>query len=546
MSKTFPVETYARPTRIAVYSLAWAAALSVVLVFIKIAWVTEDAYIIFRSVEQLFAGNGPRWNPHERVQAFTSPLWFAYLSVFRMFSSNVVVNAILASAFLFLPTLWLIRRLVGDPLKWLVTMLLLVSSIGFFDYTTSGLENPLAYLLIVSFLLWYHRLFATGSSTEPGRSVVCLLACSGLLVVCRHDLATLIAAPVGFALWRHRASLSKRQWAVGIAAAAGPLLIWSSFALIYYGTPLPNSAYAKLGAGIPQIDLIRRGLGYLGACLRGDTVTVVVMLVGAVWLSVRGPGWRRWIAAGVALNLAYVVAVAGDFMLGRFLSFGFLASVVSTVAAIDTTATRGRTALVSVAMGAVVYMFGFPNTPVSSPLEYRKKHQHHLDVAHERGVYAEGALVQYLRKRHPIFPDHEWARSGFMAREQEERYVERTSIGYFGYWAGCDIIIVDALAMTDPLLARLPIDRRVAWRIGHFTRRIPRGYRESILTDTEEIVNPGINEYYRHLKVITQGRIFTRERFRTIVAMNTGAYNHLLADARRQLMHGDDSRDWEE
>ena len=45
-------------------------------IFVKNAWVAEDAYIVFRSVEQLFAGNGPVWNPHERVQAFTSPLWF--------------------------------------------------------------------------------------------------------------------------------------------------------------------------------------------------------------------------------------------------------------------------------------------------------------------------------------------------------------------------------------------------------------------------------------------------------------------------------------
>ena len=38
--------------------------------FIRNACVTEDAYIIFRSVEQLFAGNGAE--PNERVQAFTS------------------------------------------------------------------------------------------------------------------------------------------------------------------------------------------------------------------------------------------------------------------------------------------------------------------------------------------------------------------------------------------------------------------------------------------------------------------------------------------
>ena len=36
------------------------------LVFFKNAWVADDAYIAFRSVEQLFAGHGPRWNMDER------------------------------------------------------------------------------------------------------------------------------------------------------------------------------------------------------------------------------------------------------------------------------------------------------------------------------------------------------------------------------------------------------------------------------------------------------------------------------------------------
>ena len=36
-------------------------------VFFKNAWVSDDAYILFRSLDQLLSGHGPRWNPHERV-----------------------------------------------------------------------------------------------------------------------------------------------------------------------------------------------------------------------------------------------------------------------------------------------------------------------------------------------------------------------------------------------------------------------------------------------------------------------------------------------
>ena len=57
---------------------SWAPGLLGVTIFSYVfaqnAWISEDAYITLRSVEQLMAGNGPRWNPHERVQVFTHPL----------------------------------------------------------------------------------------------------------------------------------------------------------------------------------------------------------------------------------------------------------------------------------------------------------------------------------------------------------------------------------------------------------------------------------------------------------------------------------------
>ena len=44
------------------------------LVFLKNAWVCEDAFINFRSLDQLFAGNGPNWNGDVRAQVYTNML----------------------------------------------------------------------------------------------------------------------------------------------------------------------------------------------------------------------------------------------------------------------------------------------------------------------------------------------------------------------------------------------------------------------------------------------------------------------------------------
>src|SRR5437867_3531622 len=46
-----------------------------VLVLVRTAWICDDAYINFRTIDNLLHGNGLRWNPAERVQAFTDPLW---------------------------------------------------------------------------------------------------------------------------------------------------------------------------------------------------------------------------------------------------------------------------------------------------------------------------------------------------------------------------------------------------------------------------------------------------------------------------------------
>ncbi|KAB2966015.1 MAG: hypothetical protein F9K18_06090, partial [Thermoanaerobaculia bacterium] len=56
-------------TLVAAYSWVWY----------RNAWLTDDAFITFRTIEQFLAGNGLRFNVHERVQSFTHPLWLALL-----------------------------------------------------------------------------------------------------------------------------------------------------------------------------------------------------------------------------------------------------------------------------------------------------------------------------------------------------------------------------------------------------------------------------------------------------------------------------------
>ena len=44
-------------------------------VVLQSAWLCDDAYITYRTVDNFVSGLGLRWNPIERVQAYTHPLW---------------------------------------------------------------------------------------------------------------------------------------------------------------------------------------------------------------------------------------------------------------------------------------------------------------------------------------------------------------------------------------------------------------------------------------------------------------------------------------
>ena len=49
-------------------------------VFLANAWLGDDAYITFRVVWNVVHGYGPVFNPGERVQAYTHPLWMLVMT----------------------------------------------------------------------------------------------------------------------------------------------------------------------------------------------------------------------------------------------------------------------------------------------------------------------------------------------------------------------------------------------------------------------------------------------------------------------------------
>ena len=124
-------------------------------------------------------------------------------------------------------------------------------------------------------------------------------------------------------------------------------------------------------------------------------------------------------------------------------------------------------------------------------------------------------------------PTHHWAEDGREAGSKGPCLAVESAVGYFGYYSGFQVHVLDINALTDPLLARLPSIDPVGWRIGHFVRKIPAGYKETLLSRKNRIRDSKLAAYYDKLSFVTRGDLFDLKRIAEIWALNTGRYSDL-------------------
>jgi len=495
------------------------AVLLFAAVWVKNAWVCDDAYINFRSLDQLRAGHGPIWNPGERVQVYTSVLWYWLQAPLRFLTADIYASVLLLSLTCGLFTLSAVRRLFQHDRSVLMLVLLMVGSAGFMDFTSSGLENPLVYLVCVLLLdAFFTVTHAPRGDPNVAAPLRRLLILAGTALLVRHDLALLWLPPVAQVIIRHRRLWPWRTWLATMLMAAAPLLLWSAFALFYYGSPWPNAALAKLSTGMPQGEVMRQGLAYLGSH-RVDPLFAVTIVAG---LGVAF--WRRsnlGLALGMLLHIVYLVWSGGDFMTGRFLSSVFLVAAILVVReAENLSGIVGRW----VPMGAVLLMAVLlPGSPLTSSSKLDDQTVRH-GVAHERGVYFQSTSL-WVRRVTPLeqFPVHEWATDGRHFRNRDDKLIGKDNVGFFGYTTGLDKLVFDRLAITSPFLARIPVSSAPeGWRVGHLHRVMPRGYTQTLQTGVNSLAGPAMRELYDDLHLATSAPLLTPARFGAIWRLNIG------------------------
>ena len=513
-----------------IYHSAWSWFAFFVLLN---AWVSEDAYISLRVLDNFFNGYGLRWNIDERVQVYTHPLWLLLhiplnALINNLFLANVILS-LCATVGAVLVTLASVRK----PL--IITLacffLPLMSSKAFRDYSSSGLENPLSYLLFATFGYILLKKY-----DHPKFWLYCSLTVA-LSLLNRLDMILFYTPTLAWLAWNRFADIRWRQIFLG----ALPLLAWFAFALFYYGFLFPNTKYAKLNTGLAAFHYIRHGLIYAKYTLITDTATGLVILSSLVFIIlplfpslVRATGRNSelalCIALGIAWNVLYVIYIGGDYMVGRFWSYPAFAAIWLIYVFTPENITRK-------AIYAFIALLLIVGTPLPSSAKLRlycpqacTMNPHPMIDA--KWMFGGNQLVPKLSP-FTINTDahHKFVGWATPLTKKAPGHIEKAHfIGMLGYYAGPGTKLIDELALADPLLARLPVKRDDGFFIGHFLRPVPAGYIDAIKTGSTEKMDPSLALYYEKLRLITSGDLFDPERLKSIIEFNLGMYDDWKQD----------------
>lgn len=276
--------------------------------------IADDAYITFRYAQNFARGNGLVYNAGELVEGYTSPLWTLGLGLLAAAGLSlprvaVVLSLIFALAMLLATYEFALRLKLKAPL---VPLLFLAASNILAYWSTAGMETTLyTWLVLVAALL-----------TLKAKPEVAGLAWA-IVYLARPDGALFFgvsAVLVAFseAQFRDKARTVARFSAPFVVIVAVHL-IWR---LSYYGYPLPNTFYAKVGGAAWE-----RGLFYVLDFLQYYGIALI-----ALPLALLRSRTTRYIAALTGAYGIYVLYVGGDGLINfRFilpvLPFLYLLSV---------------------------------------------------------------------------------------------------------------------------------------------------------------------------------------------------------------------------
>ena len=300
-------------------------AAAFVLLWLPYAWlvrrfwfVTDDSYISFRYARNLARGHGLRYNlgVEPPVEGYSNFLWTLIAAGVERVGADVALWMPLLSFLCGTALLWTFYRVLLDrfelhlPVAWLAT-----AALGTFPplalWSTGGLATmPFAWLLFVTFERMVLRPQTEGVCAGFAALFASLLRVEAFAWV----LVVAVLAVLVRVLQRRAIARPLIAYFAILGLGFGAYYAWR---YSYYGLPLPNTAYAKVGFSVP---VAARGWRYLVVYLA--TFLTPLLFVPGLFACMR----RRWLipalaSAAMAFGFfLYPIVVGGDFMaMGRFL-----------------------------------------------------------------------------------------------------------------------------------------------------------------------------------------------------------------------------------
>ena len=480
-------------------------------------WIGDDAFITMRTVDNFLNGYRLTWNVGERVQSYTHPLWmFSLIATYAFIRDPFATIYLVSIATSVITVIIVVTKIARNAYAAAVAIAILTFSTAFIDYSTSGLENPLTHLLLAAFLAIYFK-----AKIVDERRLFMLSLIAAFAAVNRLDTLLFYIPSLAYSFW----NLKSKKALVSITLGFSPLALWEMFSIFYYGFPFPNTYYAKLGTGIDTVTLMKQGLAYYKNSLLWDPLTLTIIAAGVFIAFILKERKGILVSAGILLYLFYVLRIGGSFMSGRF----FSAALLGAVALILRVNIKNKRPIYAfIILASLVMGFMTDDTPILTKASDGIRFISENGIANQRLYYFQWTgLVNAMGSED--FPNFAWVLRGKEYKNSGVTVVRFGVMGFFGFYVGPDVYVIDKFALADPLTARLPISDMDNWRIGHFERDLPERYWRTLeLKNKNRIQDPNLHTYYDKLLVVTRGNLFDWDRFVEIWRFNTGYYDPLI------------------
>ena len=388
-------------------------------------WLTDDIFVTFRYISNLFAGNGLVYNAGEYVEGYTHPLW---LLVLIPFYPNLEIASQALGLLSFAGLIYFLTRS-----GWLAAALV-VCNMEMRIWATGGLET-MFFTFLVFLSVW--------ATLEKKNWVGWILLA---LVLTRPD-GLLIAGIILLFNWRYYKPL----------LLLVPLL---GLRYYYYDDLLPNTYYVKSGGG----SYFSQGFYYIWI-YASVYVSTFLVLYGFRFIK------KREFALPLAVIFAYLILfvarVGGDFMFARFI----IPVIPLVYFIIEQSLKEYKNAALLV---SVLVIFSLVEFNLRWNLFYDKA-DNHKPAFELQGITDEQWYWSHkVSDNKNLIEIDKSIGLGLkeMLKDKSAVVLVRSQCA-LAYYMGTDIICIDNSGLTDRYIARLPIADR--GRVGH-ERSAPMDY----------------------------------------------------------------------